>query len=461
MAIGQQLGVSEFKNSGSSAAQEAFLRGVLQLHSFEYDDAASAFLEAQKADPKFALAYWGEAMTSYRPVWGYERLKEGRAALKKGASAKAGTDREQAYLDAVGILFGKGEREERWMRYTAAMESMAERYPDDLEAASLHAVSLFGTTPRQRDHPTYMRIAAIAADVFRKNPKHPGAVHYLIHAFDDPIHAPLGLPYAQVYADIAPAAPHAQHMPSHIFLALGMWDDVVSSNTDSWNSSEARVKRLGLGTDDRGYHALWWMQYAYLQQGNLEAARKNLAVIEADASRSKTKLARDHYAYLRSHILVDGERWKDDLRLVDDEGLTARAWGANALAEGMRALKNDDVAGARQWSEKLNKRASSEKDSHSSIPVAALELEALVLMQDGKSEDALAKLREAVEMEKSTPFGYGPPFPVKPAHELLADALLELGRAEESVTAYRAALDRTPERALAVKGLKAAMKAAH
>lgn len=449
----ERLGDVSFPNSGSEAAQQSFLRGVLLLHSFEYDDAAAAFRDAQTADSSFLLPYWGEAITHYRPVWRRENLDAGRAALKKAPASGKATPRERSYFDAAKIVFGTAPRDERWQRYTRAMERLAREYPDDLEAASLHAVSLFGTTGGKRDTRTYMRIASIAERVFRENPSHPGALHYLIHAFDDPIHAPLGLRYARLYSKVASAAPHAQHMPSHIFLALGMWKECVDSNSDSWHSSEARVKRLKLDTDDRGYHALWWMQYAYLQQGRLEKARENLEVIERDAAQSKTRHARDHYAYLRSHFLIDGEQWDADLRTVNDTGLVPRAWGANALAEGIRALKTGDSKLAREWSAKLRSKADADLKDASSLPIAASALEGLVLLEDGKSDAALAKLREAVNLEESTAFGYGPPFPPKPAIEILGETLMKIGRPQEALEAFRTALDRTPRRAIALKGL--------
>ena len=454
----ERLGDVSFPNSGSEGAQQSFLRGVLLLHSFEYDDAAAAFREAQSADSSFLLPYWGEAITHYRPVWRRENLDAGRKALKKAPPGGKSTARERAYFDAAKIVFGTEPRDERWQRYTRAMERLSREYPDDLEAASLHAVSLFGTTGGKRDTRTYMRIASIAQRVFRDNPSHPGALHYLIHAFDDPIHAPLGLRYARLYSKVASAAPHAQHMPSHIFLALGMWKDCVNSNLDSWNSSEARVKRLKLDTDDRGYHALWWMQYAYLQQGRLDKARENLEVIERDAAQSKTRHSRDHYAYLRSHFLIDGEQWDADLRPVDDTGLVPRAWGANALAEGIRALKSGNSKLAREWSAKLRSKADADLKDGSSLPIAASSLEGLVLLADGKSEAALAKLREAVKLEETTAFGYGPPFPPKPAIEILGETLLNVGRPQDALEAFQTALDRTPRRAVSLKGLAKAAK---
>ena len=456
----QQLGVISFPNSGSAAAQDSFLRGVLLLHSFEYDDAAAAFRDAQAADSSFALSYWGEALTHYRPVWGRENLRAGRSALKKAPDGSGVTPREQAYLDAAKIIFGDGERDERWKRYSNAMGQLSRDYPQDLEAASLHAVSMFGVTGGDRDHKTYMKIASIGEGVFRENPKHPGALHYLIHAFDDPVHAPLGLPFARLYSKVASAAPHAQHMPSHIFLALGMWDECISSNVDSWNSSEDRVKRLGLKSDDRGYHALWWMQYAYLQKGHLDKARENLSIIEQDVAESGTRHARNHQAYLRAHFVVDGEQWAADLLPVNDDGLTGRAWGANALVEGMRALKRGDTSGAREWTAKLRAKADTEGDDEPSLSIAALELEGLLQLEDGRADEAVAALRKAVKIEEGTSFGYGPPFPPKPALELLGETLLAIDRPKQALSAFQASLERTPRRALSLMGLRKAAAAA-
>ena len=454
----QRLGVIEFPNSGSAEAQDHFLTGVLLMHNFEYDDAAAAFQEAQKTDPSFGMAYWGEALSHYRPVWGREDLAKGRKALAGAKNAKQLTQRERGYIDAARIVFGEGEKEERWQRYSDAMEQLYRSHPDDSEAASFYAVSLFGTTGRVRDTRTYMRIAAIAEDVYLENPDHPGALHYLIHSFDDPVHAPLGLRYARRYAGVASSAPHAQHMPTHIFLALGMWEECVSSNIDSWESSEARVKRLDLGSDKRGYHALWWMQYGYLQMGRFDEARQRLAVIEHDAKASASRLARGHHAYMRSQFLIDTEQWDLDLAPVDADGVDARAWGSNALAEGMRAVKTGDPEAAKRWLARLRDYSSKHSDRASSLPIAVLELEGLILLEK-QPKAAVEKLRQAAAMEENTAFGYGPPFPAKPAFELLGDALLELDRPGEAAKAYQSSLDRAPRRALSLIGLRKAAEA--
>ena len=227
------LGSLWFPNSGTSEAQDAFRRGVLLLHSFEYEPAAEAFRQAQEIDPDFALAYWGEAMTYNHPLWRDYDRQSAIAALERleptrqERRAKAGSEREKMYLDAVETLYAdetsaaevKAERDRLYME---AMQSLHEAYPDDDEARAFYALSILGSTDGSRDFATYMRAAATAMPVFERNPQHPGAAHYIIHSFDDPIHAPLGLPAADVYADVAPNAAHSQHMTSHIFVALGL-----------------------------------------------------------------------------------------------------------------------------------------------------------------------------------------------------------------------------------------------
>ncbi|MEM7588448.1 MAG: hypothetical protein AAF560_33980, partial [Acidobacteriota bacterium] len=236
------LGKTEFPNSGSAEAQPHFLRGLLNLHSFEYSDARRDFRKAREIDPEFAMATWGEAMTYNFPIWLREDLTAGRSALEQLAPtaeerlALAPTEREKGYLGAVELLFGEGDKRQRDEAYRQAMADLAERFPEDLDAAAFHSLAILGTCHDGRDIPRYMQAAAVAEEVFSKNPQHPGAAHYLIHSYDDPVHAPLGLRAARVYADIAPAATHALHMPSHIFLALGMWPETATSNEDSWQA---------------------------------------------------------------------------------------------------------------------------------------------------------------------------------------------------------------------------------
>ena len=225
-----------FANSGSPAAQASFLTGLALLHDFEYRAAKLAFQQAEAADPNFAMAYWGEAMTYNHPVWMQQDAAAARAALARlgptpGArAAKAGTQRERDYLAAVEILYGDGDKFVRDFRYADAMAALHARYPDDVDATAFDALALLGTSHDGRDVATYMKSAALLEEVYPTHLRHPGVLHYMIHSYDDPIHAPLGLRAARRYGALAPDAPHALHMTSHIFIALGMWDETIAAN---------------------------------------------------------------------------------------------------------------------------------------------------------------------------------------------------------------------------------------
>jgi tetratricopeptide (TPR) repeat protein len=300
-----RLGTIDFPTSGAPAAQPSFIKGVLLLHSFEYRDAALAFREAQGIDPSFALAYWGEALTYTHPIWNEQDLDAGRAVLQRlgrtpaARRAKAPTRRERGYLDAVEALYGRGSKPGRDTAYSAAMKRLAASFPADREAQVFYALSLLGLSQGIRDVPTYLRAAAIVERVFRANPNHPGAAHILIHCYDDPIHAPLGLAAARAYSKIAPDAAHAQHMTTHIFLALGMWDEVVSQN------------ELASGRDRATWtphHYTHWLGYGYLQQGRYRDALQHLELM-----RRNTDLATGRgvavLAQMRADYVINTEQW--------------------------------------------------------------------------------------------------------------------------------------------------------
>src|SRR5580765_8388212 len=232
-----ELGSINFPTSATPAAQAPFLTGVKALYNFEFDIAADAFRDAQKADPAFALAYWGEAMSFNHPLWAQQDLPAARKALEKLAptaaarAAKAPAGKERELMESAEVLFGTGDKLVRDIAYADAMKTMHAKHPADDEIACLYALALLGTgRPGVSNTRNAMQAAAIAQGIFQRNPKHPGAAHYIIHSFDDPDHAILSLTAAREYSKIAPSAAHALHMPSHIFVQLGMWDDVIASN---------------------------------------------------------------------------------------------------------------------------------------------------------------------------------------------------------------------------------------
>ncbi len=475
------LGKIDFPNSGSPAAQEQFLRGVLLLHSFEYEDARESFRQAQALDPDFAMAFWGEAMTYNHAVWVEVDLEKARGTLTKlGASkeeraAKVPTEREKGYLEAVEILYGEGDKIARDEAYAESMKNLSQKYPNDLEAASFYSLALLGSCQTKRDYPVYMEAAAVSEEVYGKNPKHPGAVHYLIHSYDDPVHASLGLRPARVYAQVAPSAAHALHMPSHIFLALGMWDDVIASNQASWAAADARMQSKKLGVDARGFHALHWLEYGYLQQGRDDEAMKALVVMEEDAKKSGSTRTRWHLTAMRAAYVVETQDWKGSAAAmkIDTSGLDFSIQGTDLFVTGLSALKTGNAAAAQKAladmksSRKTATSKMKDQDTHpchaysryeqtdiEAVQVMEKELEALLLLSEGKGDEAVKLMLEAVAIEDSMNFEFGPPLPVKPIHELFGEVLLELKRPGEAQIQFEAALSRTPGRALSLKGLE-------
>ena len=361
-ARSQDLGTIDFPTSGSPAAQPHFIKGVLLMHSFEYDDAREAFVEAQKTDPNFAMAYWGEAMTFNHPVWQRTSPDLAKAALNKlgptvdARRARAPTEKEKDWLAAVERLYGTGDASTspsagastslsasklaRDLAYADAMKRMLEKYPADDEVRSFYALALLGTSHGGRDFSIYMRAAALVEQVYAKNPQHPGAAHYLIHAYDDPIHAPLGLRYADAYSKIAPSASHALHMPSHIYVAMGMWDEAAAINERSVKAADARREEKKLDVDARGFHALSWLAFSYTQQGRYDDARGVMAQLEAAAKESGSERTRSHLALARAAWLIETRKWGEAKAPVLAKGLPKDAAIADLFAIGFAAIRS-------------------------------------------------------------------------------------------------------------------------
>ena len=307
----ENLGSIDFPVSGAMDAVKSFEEGVLLLHSFEYTDAAMAFADARKKDPSMVMAYWGEAMTKNHPIWNQQDFDSAQSILKELADTpelrrkKAQTEREADYLKTVEILYGEGSKEERDDLYADAMAKLSAKYPADLEAKSFYALSILGTCRGKRDFRQYMKAGAIAREVYDENPMHPGAAHYVIHSFDDPIHAPLGLEAAESYAAIAPDAAHANHMPSHIFMALGMWK--------ASNATNVRSKMAAKSKGRHGLHATWWLTYGYLQSGQIELAKAEIEELAEIAEEDDSRSVHSHLANMLAHFISE---YRDDL---DDE----------------------------------------------------------------------------------------------------------------------------------------------
>lgn len=464
------LGRLSFPTSGPAAAQQRFLRGVALLHSFEYRDAREEFLAARRMSPGFAMAAWGEAMTYNEPIWFERNDAAARAALIKlaptsaGRLEKASTQREKAYLEAVEILYGEGSAGQRDFAYAAAMKRLHDNYPDDDEAAVFYALALLGTCHSGRNPRIYMQAAALLEDILSRRREHPGALHYLIHCYDDPIHAPLGLRAARVYSKVAADAPHALHMPSHIFFALGMWDEAAASNTGAWQASLRKSQRSGAPMEAGGCHALWWLMYANLQQGRYQEAQRILQSMQAISDKNTSALYRFHVLMMRAAYSIDtGESYMEGVE-IDDLDVPARAthWlvsGLSAVQQGKRSAAEHALAQLRSLSNSATSSAAPQHSAHvhpsdsRAVQIMENELAAVLSMSDGNSKMAIERLKQAAVLEDQTPFEFGPPLPVKPAHELLGEVLLQLGRWDDARRQFEAALLRAPRRALSVLGL--------
>jgi len=501
-----ELGSIDFPTSGAAAAQPAFLKGVLLMHSFEYDDAKEAFVAAQKADPGFAMAYWGEAMTYNHAVWQQTAPDLARAALARlaptaeGRLAKAATAKEKDWLTSLESLYGTGTSTSlspgklaRDLAYAEHMRRMHDKYPADDEVTAFYALALLGTSHGGRDVSIYMKAAALVEQVYARNPRHPGAAHYLIHSYDDPVHAPLGLRFADAYSKIAPAASHALHMPSHIYFALGMWDEASAINERSLQAADARRAEKRLDVDARGFHAMLWLVYGYAQQARFDEARGLLVQMEADAKTSGSVRTRSHLALARAAWLIESRQWGEAKAPVMATGLGAeaaiadlfsigfaairsgnRTGGGNALQQ-MAALMADaptsagasiaapstvgkprsapsTTSGITPIVESQVARAGAAGDKRAS-QVMAQQLEAVLLFSEGRREEALVLARQAAVVESGLAFEFGPPVPVKPAHELVGEMLMDLRRPKEAIPAFEESLKRNPGRALSLLGL--------
>jgi hypothetical protein len=463
------------------------------------------------------MAYWGEAMTYNHPLWAQTAPEAARAALtrlgpsREARLAKAGSDKERDWLRAVDALFGDGEKLARDLAYAAEMRRMHDRYPDDLEVKAFYALALLGTSHGGRDVTTYMRAAAVVEDVVRANPQHPGAIHYLIHAYDDPAHAPLGLRYAEAYAKVAPSASHALHMPSHIYFALGLWDRASELNERSMKAADDRVARKSLGVDDRGLHAMLWLTYSYLQQGRQQDATRMLDQIDKTAAESGSARTRSHQALARAAWVIETRRWAEAKAPVDPEGLGTGATAAGLFAYGMAAIRSGNrmagndalqqmallagdgdrpvrsvttakpaprpgaarpgvtpiptprpslptpaelmAAQGPQGAPQAGMPAAGTGNDKRVAAIMAQQLEAVLIFSEGRRDEGIVLARQAAVVEEGLSFEFGPPLPVKPGHELVGDLLMDVRRPGEAVVAYEASLKRTPGRALSLLGL--------
>ncbi len=469
-----RLGAVNFVASGSDAAQPHFQRGVAALHSFWYEEALTAFHRTLELDPDFAMAWWGIAMAYHRPYLPGSDDAAGRAALARIGDTSRLSRREAAYIAALRVYYSDQPWAERTLAYAAAMETVHRRFPDDPEAATFYSLSLLGYGwSVEEGFARQERAAAVASEVYRQNPNHPGAAHYLIHSFDHPSLAKRGLEAARHYATIAPDAPHALHMPSHIFLQLGLWSEVAASNEAAWFASESWVQRRHLPATQRDYHNYHWLIYACLQQGRYAKA----AELVREFQRMQESIDQESWHFLNDALasyVVETRNWSEA------EGIFAAMKTSPAAppATGGRTIEfcggpSEDVRdGAADMPSFIRALAAAALGSpEAEARLAALRQAATVkntvarfwsirflgvaALRQAQRRDfaaAIKSAREAVKLEETFEPAPGPPSSIKPPHELAGEILLAAGQPAEALVQFRKALERHPNRALALLG---------
>lgn len=474
-----RVGSVNFRNEGNAAAQPHFQRGAALLHNFEYETAAAAFRQAQAADPGFVMAYWGEAMTHNHPLWEEQDVAAARAVLAKlGATpvqraTKARSPREAAWLGAVETLYGEGSKEERDLAYRARMRALFEADPADVDARAFYALSILGASPGGRQLPAYMEAAGLLEVGFMEHELHPGVLHYLIHSYDDPVHAPLGLRAAERYATVAPDAGHAQHMVSHIFHALGRWQDSERANINADAVVDRQRAAQGKPENSCG-HYNEWLAYALSQQGKdasgIVAACRAQAVAEAAAKADLGRTggwrsAGNSYANIALRWGIDTGQWPEPVGWAEGTYLKGRfdlAYGRLLAARAKPAAAAAALAEMKQLSAGFVEAMRMEMPNERTLPSwqerAIAQGEAVVALANGETERGLRMLEAAAEAEAALPVVFGPPAIEKPSYELLGDELLALGRSGEAAEAYRKSLAFAPGRRLSLAGLQAATR---
>jgi hypothetical protein len=479
------LGRAHMDVTCSQAVAAKFDRALALLHNFWYSRALEGFQQVSNDDPECAMAYWGAAMTFNHPFWDPPSQADEKAAwelARKAMSAQEVSARERLYLAAVAALYkdaGEGTKSTRDLNYRALMATAYAQYPDD-ETALFYGLSILGAIPEgSKGFEQQGQAAKLFEAVYARHPDHPGALHYLIHAYDDPEHAQLGLPAARAYASSAPAVPHALHMPSHIFTRLGYWEESAATNLRGWDASEEDVKRMGESGAYRDFHNLSYLEYAYIQLGRYRDAHKTVDIIagQYEALPDKTtapdtpELQSRHvrgrtiyavpdrviYGYfdMLTRLIVESGRWDE----VGKIPLMVQSRDFQAVKlqwETKAAAVRKDAEAARGFAVKLL-ALSQDPGQHPFakliITLQAKEAQALAAAASGNAEEVVARMMEAVAIEDTIDDLSQPPYPVIPAHELFGTLLLELNRPVDAREQFLETLKRTPGRPKAIYGI--------
>ena len=478
----EKFGQVHFRTSCKPETQAAFERGVALLHSFAYVKSAATFQEVSAKDPACGMAQWGVAATYFHTIWGPptdDEFAAGRTAAQKAAQLGAPTAREKDYIGAIGAYYqGDGvPHPVRVVAYEKAMAGVHERNPDDHEAAIIHALAMLGVAYNSPPDKTYARqreAAKILNRLLKLEPEHPGIAHYMIHSFDYPEVAELALPAARAYAKIAPSAPHAQHMPSHIFTRLGMWQDSIDSNLASARTAQAWLAKTHPGaTAFDALHAWDYLEYAYLQTGQDAKAKEMAGTVAKVTSFDIPQFAAGYaLAAVPARYALERREWKEAAAVTAQPAtfpwakypyakaivLFARAVGA-ARAGQVEAAQKDVAALAEIQSSLKGQKGF---DWATQVEIQRRVAAAWLSRAEKKDAEAVALMRSAAELEDSTDKHPVTPGSILPAREQLADLLVELGQPAAALTEYEASLRSAPARFNSYDGAaRAAERAGH
>ncbi len=477
----EKLGRVNFPVSCTTQAQKQFTRAVAWLHSFDYEEGEKVFTEVTVTDPRCGMGYWGIAMSNYHPIWAppnAAELKKGREAIEKAKSVGARTPRERDYIAAIELFYkdsDKLDHRTRVLAYSDAMEQLHRRYPSDREAGIFYSLTLIakGMMASDKSYINEKKAAQILNRVLAREPQHPGVSHYLIHSYDYPALAHLALPAARSYAKIAPASAHAQHMPSHIFTRMGLWQEAIRSNLDAKAAAEAYAVRNRMpGAWDEQLHAMDYLAYAYLQGaqdkqawGVLDELNK---IRRVDPPNFKVAYA---FTAIPARYALERRQWNEAAKLPLHPGtMETFPWERFRWAEAqvrfaraIGAARTGDTASARQEVEELAAirqalvEVKGDYDWGKQVEIKRQVASAWLAYAEGKHEESLRLMRAAAELDDATEKHPVTPGTLLPAREQLGELLLELKQPAAALREFETSLRSAPNR---FNGLYGAARAA-
>ena len=456
-----QLGQVNFPTTCAAQAQPLIETGVALLHSFQYQQADQTFSAAAKRDPKCALAYWGKAMSRYEQLWEFpspKTLKLGAEDIRRAQAANASSPRERVYITAAAAFYladSKLSETDRLKAYSDSLAALHQQFPDDINATAFYALSLVALAEQQEVdvQPNLKAAIAILEPLCQAAPNNPGPAHYLIHATDRPEFASQGLEAARAYAKIAPDSSHALHMPSHIFVRLGLWQESIASNIAA-SASAAKATQEHRSAPHYQFHALDFLDYSYLQSGQESKARQLVQDLASVPSADRESVA-EHQAWFAARNAFELHRWKEAAALPIPS-IPRESQESIYRVRAIGAARSGDVDSARKNLKKFVEISAEEQrkehQHHADKPadksVRQLETEAWVIFAEGKHDEAVKALRTAADREDSD----GVDSLAMPAREMLADMLLELKQPPEALAEYKSALKNSPNRFDALYG---------